>query len=356
MFKFLAVNVSVLCRVPCYRSLQCYRLAVHQKYPLFWKITVADTITRIPVAIPGCRLYTNKFPQQDVGVRADDIWTDLCCTNRLPVTDDQNCKEIIKLLLSFHYHKNHIVRELSENTFVLKFPVSRWKETISDLQSYGFQEPHMLPLLTGCDALLYGTAWDNLAEILAFLQSLQIPRHIRLQAIARNPLLLLADDTRPVMQKYSNLLKVFTKQETQMLIGKNPNVLTDTVEETDDKINYMYNEMGIRAQEITRSHVFEHSLTHLMTRHQFAERAGVYKKPDKHDIRAKEMKQLSVVANANPSLSDLVDTSNSVFAHTFCSMTVAEYKAFAEMIMEELHEVTEEASDSDLSDSDSDSE
>ena len=354
MLKFLAVKVSVLSSVPCFRNLQYFSSAVDQKYVPTWRNTFAETRMRMQLTDLGCRSYAKEVRRLDIEVQTDDIWTQLCQTNRLPVADVQNCKEIIKLLLSLHYHKIHIVRELSENTVLLKFQASRWKETVSDLQSYGFRGPHILPLLSGCHMLLYGTEWNSLQEVLIFLQSLQITGEKRLQIIARNPMILQYDDTRLLMNNYSNLLKVFTKNEVQMLIPKNPVLLTDPVEETNKKIEYMYNEMGIRSPEITRSRVFEHSLAHIITRHKFIERAGVYKMPDKHEIAAKEMKLQSVSTSANPSLSDLVDTSNATFVNSFCSMTAAEYKAFEMMMMEELHEEeSEDDEDSDLSDSDS---
>jgi len=350
MFKFIAVKLSVLCRVPCCRNLKNYTSAAGQKCMPLGRNTVAEIGMIVQVTSIGCRLYAKKVPRPDV--QAGDIWTELCRANRVPVLDVQNCLEIIELLLSFHYHKNHISRKLSENTVLLKFPVSRWKETISGLQSYGFKGPHFLPLLAGCHALLHGTAWNNLQEMLAFLHSLSIPCQKRFQVIARNPTLLLSNDTRPVLQNYSNLLKFYTKTEAQTLVTKSPSVLTDPVEETNDKINYVHYQMGIRSQEIVRSQVFQYALSHIITRHQFAERAGVYKMPDKHEIAAKEMNLQTVQASFNPSLSDLVDTSNAEFAQSFCCMTVAEYKAFVEMMTEELHEESEDETDSDLSDSD----
>jgi len=352
MLKFLASKASVLSIVPRFRSFQCYTAVVHQECVLFWRDTIVERRTCMQVTSLGCRSYATKLPQRDIEVQADDIWRELCDTNRLPATDVHNCREIIKFLLSFKYQKSHIVRDLSENAGLLQFPMSRWKETVSCLQSYGFKGPHILPLLTGCHMLLHGTAWNNLQEVLMFLNSVHVPYQRRLQVVARNPTLL-SDDTRPIAHNYGNLLKVFSKDEVQTLIAKNPSLLTDPVEDTNKKINYLYNKMGIRSKEIMRSCVFEHSLAHIITRHQFAEHAGVYKMPDRHEISAKEMNLQTVVAYANPSLSDLVDTSNAAFVHSFCSMTVAEYKVFEAMMAEELHEVTEDDADSDLSDSDS---
>jgi len=301
-------------------------------------------------------LYAKQVPQVDVDVQFDYIWTELCHTNLLPVIDVQNSKEVIKFLLSFHYHKNHILREISDNPVLLQFPMNKWKETVCSLQSYGFQEPHFLPLLAGCHMLLHGTEWNNLQEVLIFLHSLHIPKRKRLEVITRNPALIQSYDTKLIMQKYNNLLRVFTKNEAQILIVQSPNILIDAVIETNAKIDYVYNEMGIRSLEMTKSRVLGHSLAYIITRHQFAQRAGVYKMPDKHEIAAKQMKLRNVTTSTNPCLSDLVDTSNSAFAHSFCSMTVAEYKAFVAMMEEELHERSEDDTDSDLSDSDSDSE
>jgi len=353
MFKFLSMKMSVSSIAPYSRRLHCFSSLINQKYMLFWRNTFSEARKSIHSTSPGCRLYAKKVSQLDIEDQTDSVWTELCHTNSLPVIDVQSCREIIKFLLSFHYHTNHIVRELSENTVLLKFPVSRWKETVSELQWYGFQSPQFLPVLAGCHTLLHGTGWNNLHNVLLFLHSVNIPDGKRQQVVVRNPTVLLFDDTKPLMQSYSNLLKVFTKNEAQTLITKCPNLLTDTVTETNKKINYVYTEMAIRPQEMTRSRVFEHSLAHIITRHKFAERAGVYKMPDRHEIAAKEMKLQTVTMSGNPSLSDLVDTSNSAFAHSFCSMTVPEYKAFVEMMMEELHEETEDDTDSDLSDSDS---
>jgi len=345
MLKFLAVKVSELSIARHPGGLHCFSSAINQKYVPFWR----NRFSEARKSIRG----TSTVSQLGIEDQTDIVWTELCHTNRLPVIDVQNCREIIKFLLSFRYHTNHIVRKLSENTVLLKFPVSRWKETVSGLQSYGFQSPHFLLVLAGCHTLLHGTEWNNLQEVLMLLHSLNIPDGKRQQVIARNPTVLLLDDTKPLMQSYSNLLKVFTKNEARTLITKCPKLLTDTVTETNEKINYVCTEMAIGSQEMTRSRVFEHSLAHIITRHKFAERAGVYKMPDRHEIAAKEMNLQTVTMSGNPSLSDLVDTSNTAFAHSFCSMTVAEYKAFVDMMLEELHEKTEDDADSDLSDSDS---
>lgn len=350
MLKLLSVKASVR----CFRSLQCCISTIHQKYAPIRRDIFSETRTHMQVSSFGSRLYAKQVPDLYVEAQTDVIWTELSNKNQLPDTDVQNCREIIKLLLSFNYHKNHIVRELSENTDLLKFPVNRWKETVSKLQSYGFRGPHFLPLLAGCRMLLHGTVWNNLQEVLIFLRSLHIPFRKSHQVIAINPALLMSDDMKPIMQKYSNLLKVFTKNEAQTVIVKNPVLLTDPVTETNEIINYVYNEMGIRSQEISRSQVFMHSRAHVITRHRLAERAGVYKMPDRHEIEAKEKSLETIVGTANPSLSDLVDTTNHDFVHSFCSMTVAEYQAFAAMMKEELHEETEDDdADSDLSDSDS---
>jgi len=350
------VKIPGLFRVTCTRTFQFRSLVFDQNCAPFWRVTTAKNTgsTRTLVSTFGCRAA--EVPQSYVDRQVDNAWTELCNTNLLPATDVQSCREIIKLLLSFHYHKNHIVRGLSENPVLLKFPIGRWKETISALQLSGFKEPHFLPLLVGCDGLLHGTAWDNLNEMLIFLHSLQLPRYKTVQIIARNPLLLLSNDTRPIMNRYSNLLKVFTKTEAQLLIVKNPLLLTDPVEETNRKINYLYMKMGIRSQEITQSQVFQHELARIITRHRFVERAGVYKMPDKHDMAAKEMNLQAVISSANPSLADLVDTNNGTFTTSFCSMTEAEYKAFEAMMIEELQEETDDDTESDLSDSESDSE
>ena len=359
MFKFLSANVSTLCMMRHFRTLQCYNSALYfdQRYTSLWRETFAGSKQRSRVSWRiDCQFYAKQVPRVDIAVQADDIWTELCRASQLPPTNAEDCKEIIKLLLSFHYHRNHILRALSQNTVLLQFPVSRWKETASDLQSFGFQEPQILPLLSGCHMLLHGTVWNNLHEMLIFLQGLQIPYPKRLQVIVRNPALLLSADTRPALKNYGNLLKVFTKNEAQTLVVKNPSLLTDLVDDTNKKINYVYHKMGIRSQEIVNSQVFMHSFAHIVTRHQFAERAGVYKMPDKHEISAKANSLQSIVATANPSLSDLVDTSNATFVDSFCSMTVAEYKAFEAMKLEELDKEMDDDEDSDLSDSDYDSE
>jgi len=354
MFRILAVKTQALCtRLSCQTS-QYYDLAVDQKCIILWRNVFAETRTCVQRTNFGCRLYAKQVPQLDLDIQVDDIWTELCHTNRLPIVNVQNCREIIKLLLSFHYHKYHIIHKLSENSVLLKFPANRWKETISVLQSYRFNETQFLPLLVGCHSLLHGTAWNNLQEVLTFLHSLHIPYRQRLQVISRNPLVLSTDNMKPFMHNYGNLLKVFTKTEAEKLVVRNPNLLTDPVEETNKKINYVYNEMGIRSKEIMRSRVFEHPLIHIITRHRFAERAGVYKFPNKNEIESKEL-SLQTILSANPSLTDLVDTANASFVSSFCSMTVPEYKAFAAMMTEELCEEIEDESEthSDFSDSDS---
>jgi len=266
-------------------------------------------------------------------------------------------RNIVQLLLASKVPADSIKRILTDQPFLLKHASTTWADTISFLKSHCFQPGHLLPLVSGSPALLHGSARKTLLDVLSILRHVGISEGKRQMIVVGNSGLLLNDDVRTIQRRHASLLSVFTKAELQRLMIATPCVLTDTWTETRRKIEYMYGTMGIRSREMTNSRVFSHTFLHLVARHRFAERAGIYHMPNKHEIAAREEDRPLPTEIRNPTLKELVDTSDAAFVRIIGDLTVDEYHAFVAMMSVELEEQVSDAelgsdSDGEVSDED----
>ncbi|KAJ8897153.1 hypothetical protein PR048_002499 [Dryococelus australis] len=133
-----------------------------------------------------------------------------------------------------------------------------------------------------------------------------------------------------------------TKRNLCNLLQNCPLVLTENWTAVQNKIEYLQTVMKFENVRIVKSMALNQSLDTIRKRHVFLERCGRYIAPDP--------KVDPLVANKNPSLSNITDTSDKYFATKVASLSLEEYEVFCELFTEELDE------DNSNYDSDSDSE
>lgn len=175
------------------------------------------------------------------------------------VSDEEQTK-IVRLLLTSKVSPESIREILPEQPVLLKHSSDVWAETIALLKSYGFGPSHYLALISESPGLLRGSTRKSLSNILAQLTSFGIPDGKRQAIVVGNSALLLHDDAKQIQKCLGHLLSVFTKSEVQKIITTTPKILTDSWQETRQKIEYIYEDMGIRSREITKYDSCDHVL------------------------------------------------------------------------------------------------
>lgn len=327
---------------------------VYKRLPIYlsslYVSTHSHTVTvKIPAAdIDIDKLAAELFNEVDAKLKPNRLYAS-------PQVSEDDKLKIITLLLASKISAQTILQILSTHPMLLTYPFPLWEEAIVLLKSYSFTPTRFLPLIVSSPSLLSGASCTMLKDVLMLLTSLGLSESKRHQIVVKNPKLLAASETKPMLKRYHNLLGVFTKTEAQSLLLSNPAILTDPWEETKRKIDFVYETMGIRSREILKSRVFERSLLHIMTRHQFAERAGFYRKPTKHEVEAVEAKRPAACEAGNKSLHELVDSDDESFARSIGGLTLDEYQTFATMMAAEYKEdllSSETDDDSDVSDDD----
>lgn len=240
----------------------------------------------------------------------------------------EECFKILELLLRYRVPEEEITQILLEFPQLLTFAHSEWEETVKKLlRDYQFNPSQLLHLLAETPSILEGSAWKTLYDVIALLRSWGIREGKMQMIIIKNPDLL-QTNLKTISNNYAKLCEVFTKSNVISLVLSNPVILTDEWEVTYSKITYVFDRMGAKLSEILRSHMFKHNLEHIIMRHEFLERAGLYSKPDKRGISKCE----------NAPLQNITDSDDKAFAKLVASLSHAEYMAFVDIKRQEFED------------------
>ena len=123
-----------------------------------------------------------------------------------------------------------------------------------------------------------------------------------------------------------HLMRELGKHNGQVAARTTPVVLTENVVSISEKIDYCTTEMCLPKPVIAKSQILKFDLDFIRTRHGFAYRSGYYKKID-----LKNREGLS----ENPTMSDLLFSSDQNFVSQFKGLTIEEYLIFEDMISSE---------------------
>lgn len=104
----------------------------------------------------------------------------------------------------------------------------------------------------------------------------------------------------------------------------NPSLLTHNWDSVEANFEYVMKTMRILEKEISRSTALIVPMTHLKLRHHFLEKCGVYVRPNLKD-------NIGFIPHKNPTLSDIVDTSDHVFAVHVAKVSLDEYEVYKKL-------------------------
>ena len=121
--------------------------------------------------------------------------------------------------------------------------------------------------------------------------------------------------------RIGEFLSVFTRSDIDQIALHTPKAFVGPFKETYRIIQYITTRMGLTPPHIVQAGAFDFSLEHIIKRHHFAERCGVYQMVT---LRNPE------IADLNPSLAKMLRTNDVKFAR-LVGVSLEEYEVFCEL-------------------------
>ena len=205
----------------------------------------------------------------------------------------------------------------------------------------GFSNKQIYDLMCNKNVVEDVLTWDEGIVFSATqnLRDFKIQDGVIQKCLCRNPTLFKMD-TAALRQIHGSLLEYFTKKDIHQLITESPEVLTEDWAVSFEKLRYICVEMGLNQRDAVFARAFRYDLSHIMSRHLFLERAGLYVKPNpKVPQRKPEI-----------TLKQMLSLPDQVFVSNYTSIPVVEYDSFVKLIALELEQ--QQLADEELDDSD----
>ncbi|XP_052060700.1 uncharacterized protein LOC127700988 [Mytilus californianus] len=192
-------------------------------------------------------------------------------------------------------------------------------------REYGFSPKQLVLILSKCPEIL-DMNFETFCKNLEIFRRIGFSDDVLMALVVSSPMILLLQQ-KDVLQRVDELKKLFLSKSVLQLIVKSPLVLSEDINVIHLKYDYVSHEMGASPGQMMRSNLFSHSLEYIKCRHQFLSRAGLYKKVTKDTGEI----------GKNPSLKEILDTSEGIFAKKHGKMTVAEYQTFVKIFEKEMN-------------------
>lgn len=146
---------------------------------------------------------------------------------------------------------------------------------------------------------------------------------------------------------------VHTRKNVWRLLLNSPNVIADKISEVKAKRAFFEDTMRVEHTDVVKTAAFSHTLFKIKLRHEFLSRLGMYK--------PRSLKSDPTLKSTNPSLYQILDTSDKRFATKVALVTTDEYEVFQDLYKREQdrkagHDVQGSTSSSGEDDSSSDDE
>ncbi|XP_035772967.1 uncharacterized protein LOC118456384 [Anopheles albimanus] len=224
-----------------------------------------------------------------------------------------------------------LVRELLVTVPELnKYTFEHWERTHRLLASEGLEPDRILSIIGGHPDILVRQE-EKVADSLHCWRSCQFGDVNTKVLLSAHPYLLDYTNHGQLAQRVAFLHSHFeTRKNVFRLFLNAPNLLTDEQRVTEEKITFLLVQMRHEVLEVAKSFAFRHDIEHLRCRHTFLERLGMFK--------PKPLKADKETPSGNPSLHQIIDTSDKRFAVKVAYVTLEEYEVFQELFRRELEQ------------------
>ncbi|KAH8289910.1 hypothetical protein KR018_002777, partial [Drosophila ironensis] len=202
-----------------------------------------------------------------------------------------------------------------------------WRRAHDTFQNHGLETVNFLRIVTGNPGVLKRTP-ERIVSSLEIWRACQFGEQLLHLLLTKYPELLDVSDAHQLLSHIGYLKsRVSTSKNVWKLLMNSPDLVAQSEESVEQKLNHMIDVMRIEIPEIVKSAALSLPLEELRNRHKFLVRLGLFKpRPAKADPNE---------PTTNPKLYQITDTSEKTFATKICHVTLPEYEAFKELYAKE---------------------
>lgn len=215
------------------------------------------------------------------------------------------------------------------------YTADRFHQTYEFLTQEGFSKNNF-GLMIAQHPKLLSMRHSSIYESIQSWRTFQFGERNTLKLLEKFPELIALPVSNELLRKVQTIKQfVGGGSNFYKLLFNSPAVLTQSLPDINEKIDYFQNVMKIEASEVYNSEAFSQDILTIKTRHIFLKRLGLYvdKKSRDPDAVSKNMK-----------LSLITDTSDKRFATKICHVTLDEFEVFQELYQKELEDEVEDLS------------
>ncbi|EDW03918.1 transcription termination factor 4, mitochondrial [Drosophila grimshawi] len=219
-----------------------------------------------------------------------------------------------------------------------------WRRAHETFQNHGLETVNFLRIVTANPKLLQ-RAPQRIVNSLEIWRACQFGEHLLHLLLTKYPELLDVNDAHRLLSLIAYLKsRVSTNKNVWKLLMNSPDLLEQSEQTIEEKLNYLFEIMRIEVPEIVKSSALSLPFEELRCRHTFLLRLGLFK--------PRALKADPNEPTTNNRLYQLTDTSEKSFATKICHVTLPEYEAFKELLARELERKTRKRKEDPFSDDD----
>ena len=221
---------------------------------------------------------------------------------RLLAVSEQSAAVALQLLQQLAFTEQQLSELLLSRPALLRHGPAAWRSAVPPLLERGCAPHQLVDMLSACPALLARRGAELEDTLVALLALLPAGESAVLELVQRQPQLLLLPAGR-LRRQLARLLTAFTGDQTARVALRCPAVLLERGADTDRKLDYLLDTMGLTPTEVAHSSAMAWPLEHLRARHTLLERTGGYRRP-----RAKDTEP-----TGNPTPTEIFSHSDELF-------------------------------------------
>lgn len=212
-------------------------------------------------------------------------------------------------------------------------PVDRLIEVSSTLVDIGLRDKPLLSVMFYNNLQVFGNPVSKIFENIQKLRSEDLSLSESLPTVLiKCPGLLVNFDEKDWHARKEWFDFNFTHRTFGEFLITQPQVLFHTMEDIQERFNYVFFEMGLDQKQMMECKLFSHNIDHITIRHEFLKRCGYYRFPDPKKR----------VINLNPHLDKILDWSDAQFVRLVPGFDLKDYFIFKRIMMQEIEERLED--------------
>ncbi|KAH8409543.1 hypothetical protein KR222_008159, partial [Zaprionus bogoriensis] len=203
-----------------------------------------------------------------------------------------------------------------------------WRRAHDTFQNHGLETNNFLRIVTGNPAVLKRSP-QRIVDSLEIWRACQFGEHLLHLLLTKYPELLDVQDAYRLRSQAAYLKsRLSTSKNVWKVLMNSPDLLSQSEQCIEEKLNYMVDTMRIEVPEIVKSAALSLPFEELRCRHTFLLRLGLFK--------PRALKADPDEPTTNHRLYQITDTSEKSFTTKICHVTLPEYEAFKELFAREM--------------------